>query len=55
MLTAIFPPGTARIVAVGGGSGTVTVDAPGVRIRLKGAAARAEGDLVRITVKGPRP
>ena len=40
---------------VGGDASTVTVEAPGVRIRLRHAQARAEGELLRITIKGSRP
>jgi len=39
---------------VGGDATIVTVEAPGVRIRFRNAQARAEGDLVRITVRGGR-
>lgn len=47
--------GIAGAPQVGREEGTVTVEAPGVRIRLRGAEARAEGDLLRISVKKPRP
>jgi hypothetical protein len=40
---------------VGGDASTVTVGAPGVRISFRNAQARAEGDLVLITVRGGRP
>jgi len=40
---------------VGGDEGTVSVEAPGVRIRLRAASVRVEGDLVHITVRGGRP
>ena len=40
---------------VGGDEGTVSVEAPGVRIRLRAATVRAEGDVIRITVRGGRP
>ena len=40
---------------VGGDEGTVSVEAPGVRLTLRGSDVRVEGELIRITVKGPRP
>ena len=40
---------------VGGEAGTVAVDAPGVRIRVRSAQARGDGELLRITVKGNQP
>ncbi len=40
---------------VGGDAGTVTVEAPGVRLTLRGAEAHVDGALVRIVVRRPRP
>jgi hypothetical protein len=40
---------------VGRDEGTVTVEAPGVRLTLRGVETRADGELVRIIVKRPRP
>jgi hypothetical protein len=40
---------------VGGDEGSVAVEAPGVRIRLRPASARAQGDLIRIVIRGGRP
>jgi hypothetical protein len=40
---------------VGGDEGTVSVEAPGVRLTLRGSDVRVEGEVIRITVKGPRP
>ena len=40
---------------IGGDASTVTVEAPGVRIRLRAASGSVEGDLVRITVRGGQP
>ena len=40
---------------VGGDEGTVSVEAPGVRILLRNARARAEGQLLGITIRGGRP
>lgn len=40
---------------VGGGEGAVSVEAPGVRLTLRGAEAHVVGDLIRILVRGPRP
>ncbi|MFO7692156.1 MAG: hypothetical protein R6V57_03620 [Vicinamibacterales bacterium] len=47
--------GIAASPEVGGDASTVTVEAPGVRISLRHAQARAEGELLRITIKGSRP
>jgi hypothetical protein len=40
---------------VGGDAGTVTVEAPGVRLTLRGAEAHVDGALIRIVVRRPRP
>jgi hypothetical protein len=40
---------------LGGDEGTVSVEAPGVRLTLRGSDVRVEGEVIRITVKGPRP
>ena len=40
---------------VGGDEGTVSVEAPGVRLTLRGAEAHVDGALVRIIVRRPRP
>jgi hypothetical protein len=40
---------------VGRDAGTVTVEAPGVRLSLRGVETRVEGGLISITVKRPRP
>ena len=40
---------------VGGDEGTVSVEAPGVRLTLRGADAHVEGALIRIVVRRPRP
>lgn len=40
---------------VSGDAGTVTVDAPGVRLTLGGAETRVDGALIRIIVRRPRP
>lgn len=40
---------------VGSGEGTVSVEAPGVRLTIRGAEAHVDGALIRITVRGPRP
>jgi len=39
---------------VGGAGGTVSLEAPGVRLTLLGAEAHVEGALIRIVVKSPR-
>ena len=40
---------------VGSDEGTVSVEAPGVRLTLRGAEAHVEGTLIRIVVRRPRP
>ena len=40
---------------VDGDEGTVSLEAPGVRIRLRAATVRAEGELLRIAIRGGRP
>ncbi len=40
---------------VGGDEGTVSVEAPGVRLTLRGAEAHVDGALIRIIVRRPRP
>ena len=40
---------------VGGAEGTVSVEAPGLRLILPGAEAHIEGALIRIVVRRPRP
>jgi hypothetical protein len=40
---------------VGGAEGTLSVEAPGVRLTLRGAEAHLEGALIRIVVRRPRP
>ncbi len=40
---------------VGGDEGTVGVEAPGVRLTLRGAEAHVDGALIRIIVRRPRP
>ena len=47
--------GIVALPDIGGDASTVTVDAPGVRIRFRNAQARAEGGLLRITIRGSRP
>jgi hypothetical protein len=39
---------------VGRDAGTVTVEAPGVRVTLRGVEMSVDGDLIRITVKRPQ-
>jgi len=39
---------------VGRDAGSVTVEASGVRLALRGAEVRVDGELVHITVKGPK-
>jgi len=39
---------------VGRDAGSVTVEASGVRLALRGAEVRVDGELVRITVRGPK-
>jgi hypothetical protein len=40
---------------VDGEGGTVAVEAPGVRIRLRNAQARGDGELLRIMIRGRQP
>jgi hypothetical protein len=40
---------------LGGDEGTVSVEAPGVRLTLRGAEAHVDGALIRIIVRRPRP
>jgi hypothetical protein len=39
---------------VGRDAESVTVEASGVRLALRGAEVRVDGELIRITVKGPK-
>jgi hypothetical protein len=47
--------GIEAVPEVGGDAGSVAVEAPGVRIRLRPASARAQGNLIRIVIRGGRP
>jgi hypothetical protein len=40
---------------VGSEEGTVSVEAPGVRLTLRGAEVRVDGAFIRIVVRGPQP
>jgi hypothetical protein len=47
--------GIQGVPKVGGDEGTVGVEAPGVRLTLRGAEAHVDGALIRIIVRRPRP
>jgi hypothetical protein len=51
-LTIVGIEGTPRLTR---NEGTVTVDAPGVRLTLRGAEAREDAELIRIKVNRPQP
>ena len=47
--------GIQGVPKVGGVEGTVSLEAPGVRLTLRGAEAHVDGALVRVIVRRPRP
>ena len=47
--------GLQGVPTVGGDEGTVKVEAPGVRLMLRGAEAHVDGALIRVVVRRPRP
>jgi len=46
--------GIDRVPSVGRDAESVVVEASGVRLALRGAEVRVDGELIRITVKGPK-